>query len=204
MRRNEARAIVVMERCGVDESLIGDLVEQHRGGRSALWLWRQTVMAVAARVASAVQSDPTVVGVAAVVVAVALALPYVWMHFLWHYAVMLDMAWYPRSINWLARSSPQALWQVVVFLHPWAWTYMAGWCAMLGVIAWCLVRLWPNHATLILAVFMLSNVSPSLPSLGRSLLDWSHEPANPIWISHFVSYALFVFVAIPLSIHVGG
>ena len=203
-RNNETRATVVMERFGVDESLIGDLVEQHRAGRSALWLWRQTIIAVAARVAFAAQSDPTTVGVAAVVVAVGLALPYVWMHFLWHYAVMVDKAWYPRSINWLARSSPDALWQVVVFLHPWAWTYMAGWCAMVGVIAWCLVRLWPNHATLILAVFLLSNVSQSLPSLGRSVLDWSHQPANPIWISNLLSFAFFVFVAIPLSILVGG
>jgi hypothetical protein len=204
MRRHEARAIVVMERFGVDESLIGDLVEQHRAGRPAVWLWRQTVMAVAARVASTVASDPIVVGVAAVVGAVALALPYMWMHVVVHYVVMLDMAWYPRSIDWLARSSPPAIWPVVVFLHPWAWSYMAGWCALLGVVAWCLVRLWPNHATLILAVFLLSNVTQSLPSLGRSFLDWSHQPTNPMMISHVLSYACFVFVAIPLSIHVGG
>jgi hypothetical protein len=204
MRRTEARAIVVMARFGVDESLIGDLVEQHRAGRSAVWLWRQTVMAVAARVAATVASDPMVVGVAAVAGAVALALPYLWMHVLWHYVVMVDRAWYPRAITWLARSSPPAIWPVVVFLHPWAWSYMAGWCALLGVVAWCLVRLWPNHATLILAVFLLSHVSQSLPSLGRSFLDWSHQPTNPMMISHVLSYAVFVFVAIPLSIHVGG
>jgi hypothetical protein len=116
----------------------------------------------------------------------------------------LDTAWYPRSSKGLARSSPHTLWQVVIFLHPWVWTYMAGWCAMLGVIAWCLARLWPNRANLILAVFMLSNVSQSLPTLGRSFLDWSHEAANPIWISNVVSYAFFVFIAVPLSIHVGG
>jgi hypothetical protein len=81
---------------------------------------------------------------------------------------------------------------------------MAGWCAMLGVIAWCLVRLWPNHANPILVVFLLSNVSPSLSSLGRSVLDRSHQPANPIWISQLLSYGFFVLVAIPLSIHVGG
>jgi hypothetical protein len=93
MRRNDQpRAIVVMERFGVDESLIGDLVEQHRAGRSALWLWRQTVIAVAARVASVGRSDPTVVGVAAVVIAIAIALPYIWIHFLSHYVAMLDMA----------------------------------------------------------------------------------------------------------------
>src|SRR5947208_7195767 len=154
MRRHEARAVVVMERFAVDGALIGDLVEQHRAGRSALWLWRQTVIAVAARVASTVPSDPRIVGVAAVVGAAALALPYMWMHFLWHYVVMLDTMWYPRSIDWLARSSPPALWQVVVFVHPWAWTYTAGWCAMLGAVTWCLVRLWPKYANLVVAVFL--------------------------------------------------
>jgi hypothetical protein len=204
MRRHEAQALVVMERFGVDGSLIGDLVEQHRAGRSSLWLWRQTTMAVAARVAVTVRSDRTIVGVAAVVEAAALALPYVWMHFLWHYVVMLDTTWYPRSIIWLARSSPLGLWQMLVFLHPWTWTYTAGWCAMLGALTWCLVRLFPKYGSLVVVVFLLSNVSQSLPSLGRSLLDWSDEPANPIWISHQVSYAFFVFVAIPLSIYVGG
>jgi len=204
MRRHEAWAVVVMERFGVDESLIGDLVEQHRAGRSALWLSRQTVIAVAAGVASTVSSDPTIVGVAAVVGAAAFALPYMWMHFLWHYAVMLDTTWYPRSMNWLARTSPPALWQVVVLLQPWAWTYMAGWCAMLGAVTWCLVRLWPTYGHLVVAVFLFANVSQSLPSLGRSFLDWSHEPANPMWISQLVSYAFFVVVAIPMSIYVGG
>ena len=202
--RSFDRAVRLLERVGVDESLIGDLVEQHHAGRSAMWLWRQAVIAVAARVVAVVESDPTVVGVAAVVAAVAVALPYVWMHFLWHYAVMLDVAWYPRTINWLARLSPYAVWEIVVFLHPWAWTYMAGWCAMVGVIAWCLVRLCPNHINLILTVFVLSNVSQSLPTIGRSFLDWSHEPANPVWISNLVSYTFFVLIAIPLSIHVGG
>jgi len=81
---------------------------------------------------------------------------------------------------------------------------MADWCAMLGVIAWCLVRLWPSRADLILAVFVLSTVSQTLPSLGRSFLDWVHEPANPIWTSNLAWYAFFVLVAMPLSIRVGG
>jgi len=31
-----------------------------------------------------------------------------------------------------------------------------------------------------------------------------HQPANPMWVSRLLSYAFFVFVAIPLSIHVDG
>ena len=193
-----------MEHLGVDEALIGDLAERRRAVQSALWLWQQTFIAIVQRFVAVVQHNPARLGTALGVVALALSLPSVWMHVLWHYAVLMDRVWYPRSINWLARSSPPAVWQVVVFLQPWAWTYMAGWCVMLGVIAWGLVRLWPNDTNLILAVFLLSNISQSLPSLGRSVLDWSHQPANPMWISRVLSYAFFVFVAIPLSIHVGG
>jgi hypothetical protein len=75
---------------------------------------------------------------------------------------------------------------------------------MLAGIAWCLARLNPSQRGLILVVFALSNVVECLPSLGRSLLDWWQAPANPIWISNFVMYALFVFIAIPLSVLGGG
>jgi hypothetical protein len=193
-----------MERVGVDESLIGDLVERHRAGQSALWLWQQTIIAVMHQFVSVVQQDPTRLGIAAGVAALALSLPYVWMHVLWHYAVLLDMTWYPRSINWLALSSPQVFWQILVFLHPWAWTYMAAWCVMLAGIAWCLVRLKPSQRGLILAVFVLSNVGQRLPTVERSFLDWWHAPANPLWISNVVSTSIFVFVMIPLSILAGG
>jgi hypothetical protein len=194
----------LMTRVGVDESLIGDLAEQVRAGRSVVWLWRQTVVAIVTKMASTAERDPAVLGVAGVVMAAAFAFPYTWTHFLWRFALVVDNAWYPRTFNWFAHASPQALWQMVVFLHPWAWTYTAGWCVSLGVIAWWLVGLWPNRADLVIAIFVLSNASQCLPYLGRSFLDCVHEPTNAIWISDFVWYACFVFVAMPLSILVGG
>ena len=81
---------------------------------------------------------------------------------------------------------------------------MAAWCVMLASIAWCLVRLKPRQRGPVLAVFVLSNVGQSLPTVGRSFLDWWHAPADPIWISNVVSASVFVFVAIPLSIVAGG
>jgi hypothetical protein len=96
----KSRAVWMLERFGVDESLIGDLIEQYRGGRSPGWLWRQVIVAIAASAAARVRRDRAVIAVSSVVVAVAVALPYVWMSFLWHYVHMVDNAWYPRSINW--------------------------------------------------------------------------------------------------------
>src|SRR5262245_17766932 len=45
-RQAPALATTILERSGVDPVLIGDLVEQYRGGRSALWLWSQVPRAV--------------------------------------------------------------------------------------------------------------------------------------------------------------
>jgi hypothetical protein len=167
--RSRDSAFLFMEYVGVEESLIGDLIEQRRAGRSALWLARQTVIALAQRFVVVAQQDPTRLGVAAGVVATALLLPYVWMHFLWQYALLLDMAWYPSSMNWLARSSPLVVWQLLDFLDPWAWTYTARWCVMLAGIAWCLARIKPSQRGLILVVFALSNVA-ECPAESRPII----------------------------------
>jgi hypothetical protein len=195
----------LMHLFSVDEALTGDLIERRRTGRSAIWFWQQTVMAVAARVASAVHSDPIVVGVVGVTVAVDIALPYVWMHFLTPYVILpLHFGRSPTSINWLATSLPRALFQIVVFLHPWEWSGGTAWCALLAMMAWCLVGIWPKRATLISATFVLTNVCQTLPYLERSFLDSSHDSFNPVWASNFIWYAFFTLVAIPVSISLGG
>lgn len=206
------RAARWMQRCGVDESLVGDLIEQRQAGRSTWWVWRQTIVAIASRIASIARHDPVQTAaqvwdhlwVATAVTTVSLSLPYLWMHGLWHYAVVVDMAWYPASFKWLARSSPGAIWPLLVALHPWAWTYTAGWCVMLGSTAWLLVRLRPDRHVLILAVFVLANIAYCLSGLGRMFVDWWHEPANPIWMSNVIDYAVFVFILTPASILTGG
>jgi hypothetical protein len=201
-----------MQRFRVDAALIGDVLEQRHAGRSALWLWRQTIIALVHRIVSGVQQDPLraaarvwgSVWLATGTLALSLSLPYVWMHFLWHYAAMLDMSWYPRSLGWMARSSPHIVWQLFILLHPWAWSYMAVWCAVLGALTWSLVRFKPRQRDLILTLLVLSQIGPCLPTLTRSFIDWSHEPANPVGILNLVWYAVFVFAAIPLSIATGG
>ncbi len=40
----------LMQRVGVDEGLIGDLVEAHDAGRPLLWFWRQALTAIITRV----------------------------------------------------------------------------------------------------------------------------------------------------------
>lgn len=195
----------LLARFGVDESLTGDLIEQRRVGRSALWLWRQALIAVVHRIGSVVTRDPAVVGVAAVVVAVDVALPYVWMlSFMRYAALQRYLAGSQDWINWLAAVLPRALFQIVVFLHVWAWSGMAAWCALLGAMARCLVGIWPKWANLIVATFVLSNLCQTLPYLEQSFLDWARDPLNPVWASNFVCYGFFALFAIPASIVIGG
>ena len=189
---------------GVDQAVIGDIVEQRRAGRSAIWLWQQTVVAVAVQLVSAVRTDPAVLGVVAVTVAVDVALPYVWTRFLMHNAVMAHLVWNPSAIHWWTSLSPHAFFEFVEFLHPWAWSGYAMWCVLFGVMAWCLVGIWPERATLIVATFILSNLCQTLQGLGGSFVDWFHDPINPVWASNLVWYAFFTLVAVPASIVVGG
>ena len=137
--RSTDRAARLMQQFGVDDSLIGDVLEQCRAGRSAVWLWRQTIIAVAQQIVSGVQQHPLQVAartwesvwLATGAVAMSLSLSYVWMHLIWRYVVILDVAWYPSAMNWMARSSPPVIWQLFVLLHPWAWTWTVAWCAVL-------------------------------------------------------------------------
>ncbi|HYL19989.1 MAG TPA: hypothetical protein VEV20_15010, partial [Burkholderiales bacterium] len=136
--------------------------------------------------------------------ALSLALPYVWMHFLWHYAAVLDMVWYPRSIRWMAQVSPQPVWKVFIALRPWWWTYTVAWCAVLAAVAWSVVRLKPRQRGLTLALLVLSQIGIRLRFFGQSFIDFAHEPTNEIVILNFLWNVISVFVAIPLSIVVGG
>jgi len=45
-KRPPVLASWLLQRFGVNESLVGDLAEQHRRGRSTAWLWRQALIAI--------------------------------------------------------------------------------------------------------------------------------------------------------------
>ena len=46
MRSSHAIAIWLFEHLGLDVALIGDLLEECERGRSAIWYWRQVLIAV--------------------------------------------------------------------------------------------------------------------------------------------------------------
>lgn len=48
LRRVPRLAIRLLQNAGCDETFIGDLLEEHAAGRSRLWFWRQTILALKA------------------------------------------------------------------------------------------------------------------------------------------------------------
>ena len=158
------------------EALIGDLIEQHRCGRSSAWYWRQAARAIVATFAAEMWQHKLL---AAVAVALATYLGQIYMFITrppW--VAELDRVWYPHLIG--SRWS----WMVI---NPWAYrlqlyslTGRVVYCAFLLAVVWILCRLHPRQRGLLVTVCLITQVGPYL-----------------LWFS------LFTFVAIPCSILVG-
>jgi hypothetical protein len=138
------------------------------------------------------------------VIAIDLVLPYAYIRFVFHGVAIVDALWYPHMIRWLAQSAPSPMWWMVIQLHPWALTGTVAWCGLLGATAWTLVRINPRRRGLILAVFVLSNVSQCAPYLRVAFMDWLRDVRNPMWAVNLFWYGTFALVATPLSIVFGG
>jgi hypothetical protein len=184
------------------ESLVGDVIEQYQRGRSAAWYWRQVIAAIAGSFATQVWRN-TGLGVA--VVAVNLLLPYAYVRVLWHWVVVrVDQAWYPRFVTWLLENHFEAMWRVTYRLHLWALTGTVAWCALLAVVTWTFVRWFPRQRGLVLTLCLFTNVGECAPTLRSSLIDWLHDPGNPVWCFNLTCSAVFALVLTPLSILRGG
>jgi hypothetical protein len=183
------------------EALIADLVEQYQRGRSAMWYWRQVIVAIV--VSFSVQAWHQrwfVTGV----VALSWLLPYFYTHFVWHWVVVLDQAWYPRVMNWLLESDWDVAWRMTIWLHLWALTGTVMWCVLLATVAWMLARWFSRYRGVVMTVFVLSNVAQCLPYLRVALMDWVRDPGNPIWFFNVLGFATFALIATPISIICGG
>ena len=58
VRRAPPLALRLLQNAGCDEPFIGDLLEEHAAGRSRLWFWRQTVLALAAALLCQTREHP--------------------------------------------------------------------------------------------------------------------------------------------------
>ena len=153
-----------------NESLIGDLVEEYRRGRSRVWYWRQVLIAIGASLLQEIRAQRRL-AVRALVTGWALVFLFFW------------SVWVPL-FQFLRRMLP-ASWSTV------RWVYVRGWIVPNGIavlmvvlscigglcLGWVIARLHrPQQRTAILtfvASWFVSLLPVFLFVLGKTLHDWS-------------------------------
>jgi hypothetical protein len=163
-------ALWLMDRFGVPDALIGDLVEQQRAGRSAAWLWRQAVVAVLETTRRRVLSQKGVAVVTALISAAALLF---WVESSWALYIWLSdkwiNAWASPGATWVYGVRVGGFWRRALFVW---WELYGGGLSLL----WCLgsaliVRLVARTQSMAL---VLVSVAAQLPFI----LWWG----VPIWL----------------------
>ena len=180
------------------ESMIGDLMEQYQHGRSSFWYWRQAIIAIVFWFGAEMWRNSVV---SIWVIAVGAYLPEACWMLVWPtWLVRLD-AWYPllirSKLSWMA-TNPWAY-----RLQPYSLTSRVLFCALLAMTAWTLTRLHRRHRGLVVTLLLFTQVGLSAPYLLRSVANWLHEPANPIWFFQCLWFSISVFVERPVSIVYG-
>jgi hypothetical protein len=182
------------------ESMIGDLIEQHHRGRSSAWYWRQTIGAIATSFAAEVWQHK-LLAVSVTVLSACLGDVYM-LSRVWVLVWRVDRLWYPHLID--SRWSWLAINPWAYRLQPYWWTSNLAWCAMLAALTWTVSRLRPRQRSLVIALFLIPQVSVRLPYVWGGLTAWLREPSNPILFYGVLWFSVQTFVMIPCSIVFGG
>jgi len=159
------------------ESLIGDLVEQHQLGRSAIWYWRQAISAVVSGFAAEVSQH---LWFAAAVIGLGVYLPDIYMAIVRPRWIAAFEGWYPPQYQLATRIA---------------------YCVILATLAWLLVRVNPHRRGMVVTLLMITQIVPYLPQARNALTNTLLRP-DTFWKVN-LSYAIFLFIAIPVSILLG-
>lgn len=177
MRSSHAIAVWLFDRLGLDVALSGDLLEEREQGRSAIWYWKQVLIALLVGIWGAIR-DHKVLALRAV--ATGFAMEYFFL-FLWeHQSVLFKTNGLPliSIVGWMGNLSIVLLTQTAT---GWvvAKTHRAHQIPMVFVFLTCFF-LWHFGAQLSWAI--------------RMLVDWDRmDPTvHP--------YVLYFLVIIPLSV----
>jgi hypothetical protein len=176
------------------ESLIGDLIEQHHRGRSSAWYWRQAVSVIGVHLAATLWRYKWVtIGV----IALNTILPYLYVSFISHWVVVVDMAWYPPLMHWLIETRGITVYRAAYGLTT-GLTGQVAWCVLNFSVAWIFVRLQSEARRTVVTLLVLLEIGQCIPGL-----RW-RDPADLTGFLMALRFAMFTFVAIPFSIFWGG
>jgi hypothetical protein len=181
----------LLDRFDVPESLVGDLVEARHGGRSAVWFWRQAIVAIAQAVIHGVRLRKATTAATALVLSAAL--------FVWFQATL---ALY-RSVQifepWIVKS------RLLFFAwHIYCVPLNLGWCVGCALAGWLAARLNRRSPAAVVVACALAqfpiNIWFGWPYL-RTLLQPSIVPTFYVG---YVCDTLFAFIALPLCFVAAG
>jgi hypothetical protein len=198
-------ALWLMDRFGVPDALIGDLVEQRCADRSAAWLWRQAVVAILQATRRSVLTQKRVALVTALVSAAGLLfwVESSWALYLWLSDKWIN-AWASPGATWVHGVRAGGFWSRAVFV--WWELYGGGlsplWCVGSALIGRLVAR------TQSMALVLVS-VAAQLPFiLWWGVPIWLRAPAyvglRPVHPLNFRVVAAVVLVGMPLSTIVAG
>ncbi len=181
------------------ESLIGDLIERHQRGRSSAWYWRQALRTIATGFAAEMWRDKWLT---AAVTALGVSLADIYMFSrLWILVMWFDRLWYPRLIDsrlsWLV-TNPWAY-----RLQPYSWSSNIAFCVILAAAVAVFTCVHPRQRGLVSTLFLLTQLGMRAPALSTALMDWVHEPRNPIRFYSVLWFSFYSFVAVPISVVLG-
>ena len=183
------------------ESLVGDLIEQYRRGRSSGWYWRQAISAIITSFTAEAWRHKVL---AICVVAVGMYLPDIYMFIMQVSGLRWLDRWHPPLMNWLLKAELDGVFFVAYSLHIYAWLTTIEFCAFLAAVVWIASRYRPRQAGLVVTIFLVTQISLCVPYLRIAFADWLSDPSNPTWFFNALWFSIFTFVSVPLSIIFGG
>jgi hypothetical protein len=170
------------------ESLVGDLIEQYRNGRSATWYWRQVLTAILVGVTRDIRAHK-LLAIRAVVIGHLL-------YFLFSFPVnWLSSESRVWIMDWVARTGRYSYWWVFWSAHLPASFFVYVACAVSG---WVVARLHQGHS-----VVMVSLYAASVLLFEYGMIGWMfsrpHPPIEAAWI-----LGNLLTMGRPIGILVGG
>jgi hypothetical protein len=175
------------------ESLIGDLEEKYRCGRSSVWYWRQTIMAVLLSSARDIR-DHRLVAVRAAVITWMFLIPWV---FFTGWAYGSTRFWVSATLK--GSVAFQDFW--IIYQVP----LLISWCLGSALIGWIVARLDADCRAGMLLVCAMSQLPFSLQWGG----GWALWRIANVGLPFFATFpvivqAASVIVLMPLSLWLGG
>jgi hypothetical protein len=180
-----------------DEALLGDLLEQHRNGRSAAWYWRQVIGAIVTGVRKDIRDHP-ILALRAIATG--------WIVLLLIFAMgdrtaeaIANYAW-----NWSRHKDGYGDWRWSPF---WVAASCVSYCGF-AISAWAVARLHAAHGMAMVLAYLASVLTVLVAS--AAVIDWLSRPiALPHTFYYLVSVALpFMwrsgFILVPLVILLTG